>query len=1073
MKDNFVNLHTHSTYSFTDGVGLPHQYAERAKELGQPAIAITDHGNVSAHYKWYKENIDRGVKPILGCEMYIVEHKDDIKQYGKGAYNHITVLAKNNVGYRNLMKLVTKSWTEQFYYKPKITFQDLFDHQEGLIILSGCMGGPVPKALDGDKNENAHRIMKLFLEKIDDYYAEFQPINFKEGKQTFDRYIEFLKDYPDVPWVVTSDCHSFDKEHAKIQEIMLCIQSRDKMDNPDRWKFEQDDMYLKGRADIEKEMKEYYHQVDWTEALDNTVKIADMVDFTFPTASPIRFPIPDGEKIPLLKKMCEEGLKKRYKGKHTKEHIERMEYELDIIIKKDFVDYFLAVSDVIKWSKDNDILVGPARGSAAGSLVCYLTGITEVDPLKYELIFERFIDINREDMPDIDIDFEDVKRPMVKKYLEERYGSDKVGTLPVFTTFKGKNTLMAIGDIYNIPFKVIDKLKSLIIERSGGDSRASFTIMDTLEEFEVAREFVEKYPELKYASLMEGQLKNISQHAAGMVIANEPITDFCAIYKINGQHVLSLDYKDASSIGLLKLDLLGLNTLSVIQKSIKMIKERTGKEIDIYNLPLDDAKTYKGFRDGKLFGVFQFDGQAVNQVCRQIKPKDFESLSAISALARPGPLNGGVTTAYISRRGKKERVEYPHEAMKEYTEETYGLVVYQEQVMKTMREVGQMSWKDTAEIRKLISKSQGVEKFDTFKDKFAIGAKDNGMNNQEIDRMWDSICTFGSWAFNKSHSVSYTLISYWTMWLKMHYPLEFYSSVLALTHDEDKQKKIMKEYKREGYKVLPVDINRSKEHFSIDEGGIRVGFGDIKGIGKMMAQKIVENQPYTSYEQYLRNSKKTFTERDYDNPNKTNRFLINLGAFDNIPQSELTTLFGETPERFQKEEMEFLERWQVCPWDMEFNIIGTWQKVLDKYPDKFKMQPTNIEDLTGKEGEDVVVWGIMYDKNLKDKIEEAMSRGQEPPRLKPGEQQKFMNFILEDDTDFITVRISTFFFPYVQKLIFEELKDDDVVLIKGKMGSGIRMLFANKMVSLRQYDELPEGEKHTAIKSVSPKKGYK
>lgn len=1064
--DKFVNLHTHSTYSFTDGVGLPEQYAERAKELGQPAMAITDHGNVSAHYKWYKECKKRGIKPILGCEMYLVKDVESIKQWGKGAYYHITVLAKNNEGYKNLMKLVTKSY-EQFYYKPKITFQDLFSHQNGLIVLSGCMSGPIVRELDGQKNETAHEHMKLFLEKIDHFYAEFMPLTFEEGKIAFKNYINFLKDYPQVPWVVTSDCHSFNKEHSIIQEIMLAVQSRGKWKDPDRWKFDQDDLYLRTREELYMDMRTIFPETMWDAAFDNTLKIADMVDFEFPTATPIKYPIPEKEKEQKLRDMCEEGLNKRFlSGKDRLIDVDpkyrtRMEYELDIIIKKNFIDYFLVVADLVKWAKSKNILVGPARGSAAGSLVCYLTEITEVDPLKYDLIFERFIDINREDMPDIDIDFEDVKRPMIKKYLEERYGENKVGTLPVFTTFKGKNTLDSIGNVFDIPFKVIDQLKGLIIERSGGDSRASFTIMDTLDQFEVAREHVKAYPELKYASLMEGQIKNISQHAAGMVIANEPLTDFCAVYKIKDQHVISLDYKDASDIGLLKLDILGLNTLSVIQQTLKIIEKRHKKKIDIYNLPLNNPKTYKGFCDGKLFGVFQFDGQAVNQVCRQIKPKDFGSLSAISALARPGPLNGGTTTAYIKRRNKKESVDYPHEVMKDYTDETYGLVVYQEQVMRTMREVGKMSWKDTAEIRKLISKSQGVEKFDTFKEKFAIGARENGMNEHEIDRMWDSICTFGSWAFNKSHSVSYTIISYWTMWLKMNYPLEFYSSIMALTHMEDKQKKIMKEYKREGYKVLPVDINRSKQHFWIDEDGIRVGFCDIKGIGDVAGQKIAKNQPYQSY-------------RDFQAKLKGKRIsttlaqnLVNLGAFDGLASHYELDLFGEKHHDFEKQEMSFGERWKLCPWDVDFRISDKWDPVLKKYENVFKQHPEPIENMSEKEGfEDVIVWGIVYDKNLKDKIEEALSKGKEAPRMKKGEQPKFLNFILEDDTDFITVRVSTFLFPYIEKLIFEDLREDDVILIKGKMGSGIRMLFANKIVSLRHYDEAAPTEKTAQIKQI-------
>ena len=399
------------------------------------------------------------------------------------------------------------------------------------------------------------------------------------------------------------------------------------------------------------------------------------------------------------------------------------------------------------------------------------------------------------------------------------------------------------------------------------------------------------------------------------------------------------------------------------------------------------------------------------------------------------------------------KVEYPHEVMKAYTEETYGVVVYQEQVMRTMREVGKMSWKDTAEIRKLISRSQGVEKFDTFKDKFAVGARENGMNEKQIDEMWDAICTFGSWAFNKSHSISYTMISYWTMWLKVYYPLEFYSSILSLTHDEGKQKKIMKEFKREGYKVLPVDINASKEHFTIEKGGLRIGFADIKGFGLKSAEKIVKKQPFVSYDEFVKNMKKNFKLQDLDTITVGNQNLINLGAFDSVPQSNMQTLFGDTPNWYEKKEMSFGERWSLCPWDVDFRIEHKWMPVLKKYPKTFKEMPMNIEDLEESEGGDVLVWGIVYDKNLKNEIEEALSRGKKPPEKEPGKNYDFCNFTLEDDTDFVTVRVSKYHFPSFKKLIFEELREDDVLIIRGKMGSGIRMLFANKILCLRKFDE--------------------
>jgi len=1062
IVDHFCNLHCHSTYSFTDAVGSPEQYAERAKELGQPAIGITDHGNVSAHYKWYTECKKRDVKPVLGCELYIVEREDQIRV---PTYYHITVLVLNKIGYRNLMQLVTKGWCEQFYYKPKVTFQDLIDCQEGLAILSGCLSGPILQELHKGSEKKAKQNFDYLSKNIKNFYIEMQPIDFDGGLQAYQKFIKMSKNYPDVPWIVTSDCHCVIKEHLKTQEIMLCVQSKSLWNDPDRWKFDQKDLYLKSRKEMEDGMNRIFPDVKWKEALDNTIKLADKVDFEFPSATPIKFPVPEEEKIPLLKRMCKDGLKER--GLEKPEYIERMKYELDIIIKKNFIDYFLVVADIVKWAKNNNILVGPARGSAAGSLVCYLAEITEVDPIEYSLIFERFIDLNREDMPDIDVDFEDIRRNEIKQYIEDKYGAGKVGTLPTFATFKGKSAIDDIGRIFKIPFKETDRLKGMIIERSGGDSRASFTIEDTFESFPAAKKIVDANPDLKQAALMEGQIRQMGKHAAGMIVSNEPLINFCAVYKVKDQFVTSLDYKDASSIGLLKLDLLGLNTLTVVHKTVDLIKERHNKDIEVYKLPLDDKKTYKSFRDGKLFGVFQFDGQAVNQICRQIKPNDFESLSAISALGRPGPLNGGSTTEYIMRRSGKEKIVYPHEIMKDYTEETYGVVIYQEQVMKTMRNIGKMSWKDTAEIRMLISKSQGVEKFNQYKKTFAIGAKENGMDNKQIDDMWDAICTFGSWAFNKSHSVSYTLISYWTMWLKVHYPMEFYSSILSLTLQEEKQKKIIKEYKREGYKVFPVDINKSKKHFVIDGDGIRIGFADVKGIGDKSSEIIVRNQPYVSYEQYVGKNKRKFNMSHLDGMSKIDQLLINLGAFDSIPQSNMIDLFGNKAVWYSKKNIPFAERWNACPWDVEFNIVDEWLPILKKYPKTFKTVPTPIENLSGKEGKEFVIWGIVYDKNLKDVVEEAMSRGKKPPQLKNG-LSKFCNFILEDDSDFITIRVSPHYFPKFKELLFERLREDDVIIMKGKMGSGIRMFFANQMVCLREFDDKNSNENDSKIKTLEP-----
>ncbi len=1114
--NNFCHLHLHSTYSFTDGYGLPEQYIGRAVELGQPGIAVTDHGNISVHYKWYKTCNKAGIKPVLGCEFYIVEKNEEIRTRG---YNHITVLVKNNIGYSNLTKLVTKAWTEQFYYKPRITFQQLFDNQEGLIVLSGCLSSPIMQLLKDNNIKEAEKMIERFNENIEEFYIEVQPISFPEGKIAYERLVDLYQKKlkkKGYKWVASNDCHYVLKEHQKIQEVLLCIQSKDTMDNPDHWKFDQDDFYLKSRKEMEDSLKACFPNTDFTDALDESLKILDKVDFEFPKADPIKFPIPDEEKVQKLRDMCEEGMIKRglFYDKHNdtagfdwdqeneKMYRERLERELDIIVQKNFVDYFLVVADLVQWSKKQGILVGPARGSAAGSLACYALEITEVEPIRYDLIFERFIDLNREDLPDIDIDFEDVRRHEVKEYLEKKYGRNRVGNLPTFAVFKGKSAIDDVGGVFRIPLPVLDKVKSAIVERSGGDSRASFTLEDTFasELFTYPKEAMVQYPELKHSIEIEGQLRHMSQHAAGMVISNEDLNKFCALYKVKESYVTSLDYKDVSDIGLLKMDILGLKTLSVVSLTLRLIKERHKKNIDIYHLPLNDPKTYQGFVDGKLFAVFQFNGQAVNQVCRQIAPRDFDSLSAISALARPGPLNSGSTTMYINRRAGREKVTYPHHVMEDFTKETYGIVIYQEQVMRTMRELGKMSWKDTSEIRKLISRSQGVEKFNTFKEKFAAGAHENGMRMDQIDKVWDSICTFGSWAFNKSHSVSYSIISYWTMWLKMHYPMEFYSSVLALEEDEIEKKKIIKEYKQEGFKVLPIDINKSKQHFTIENEGLRIGFADIKNIGIGKAQKIVKNQPYESYF--------VFDNYKMGISDNTKQNLIDLGAFDSCSgQNGAINLFGEVMPDYQKKKMTFSERFDICPWDMEFNINKTWIPFVEENRTTFKNIPMRISELKEFESKDhAIIWGIAYDKNPRDGREVSSSKGKtlDPKKylivkllnpafikyfknathisrwtlegqwknligLKRGlieegidyvweEQYTFMNFLLEDDTDFITVRMSHIVFPQYGNLVLEQTRPDDVLMIKGKMGSGIRMFFANKILNLRLYKELIENK---------------
>lgn len=1055
VVDQFVSFHTHSTYSFTDGYGTPKQYLDRCAEINQGAIGVSDHGNISSHYKWYKEAETRNIKPILGVEFYIVKSTKEIEDKQR-EYNHVTVFAKNNIGYRNLLKLVTKSWLENFYYKPRITLEELEEYKDGLIVFSGCLSGMICQMIkDKQSDKDIIKELRKWNNIFDDFYIEVSPLSFPEGKAVMAELYRFAK-LTKILMVATTDCHYVCKEHSHVHEVLLCVQTVTTWDNPKRWKFDQDDFYLKTRKEMEESFEKIFPDLDFTEALDNTVKIADTVHFKFPQSTPLKYPIPDKKKLALFKKLCEEGLK--FRKLDNKKYRERMEYEIDIINQKNYIDYFLIVIDLVQWSKNNNILVGPARGSAAGSLVCYLTRITEVDPLLYGLIFERFIDLNRMDLPDIDIDFEDSQRHFVKEYLAKKYGENKVGDIATFSVFRGKSSVDSIARVFKIPHDETAKLKSMIIERSGGDSRASFTMTDTFESdlFDYPKKMMKKYPEMKYVVALEGQIKNLSKHASGVILSNEDVTEYCAIYQYQGNKVLSIDYADAGAIGLIKVDILGLNTLTGLHAIKNLIKKNYNRDIDYYNLPLNDKEVFKGFCNNKLSGIFQFDGQAVNQVCRQIKPQTFEELGDINALARPGPLNSGSTTLYITRKDGKAETEYPHALMKEMTKDTYGIVVYQEQVMKTMREVGLMSWKDTSDIRKNISRSLGIEAFNRFKSIFEVGAKKNGLSQKEIDSIWASICTFGSWAFNKSHSVSYAMISYWTMYMKVHYPAEFYTVMMANARTEGKIRKMLKDARREGFKILPVDVNKSQATFSIDtdEKAIRIGFSQIKGIGHKVGQSVVDKRPkngYKDFEDFLAINKTRETS-------KLVKLLKMVGAFSNF---DMITEWGET---YKIKAVKNTQLAMICPYAVEVKITEKWNKFIEKYID---LPITPISELSHEESEgkeEIYLTGVIYDKNVKNKLEEMASKGKKwiQKTYKNGdiEQPNFMNFQLEDDSDFITIRLSTWHFPLFQKLILEDIKGDDVIMVRGKMGSGIRLFFANSIICLNHLKvKLENGEK--------------
>lgn len=1040
--DKFINLHVHSEYSLLDGYGHPADFVQRAKALGQSALALTDHGNVSGHFKFYEACKKQGIKPILGCELYV---SDDITVKTR-EYYHITVLAKNLVGYRNLMQLVTKAWNDGFYYKPKVDWAMLKQHSAGLIATTGCPAGKL-----GVMIEKRDVSIDTLVEEIkrqqsifDELYLEIAPWEFAGGQKIARRLME-LKQHIDVPMIITSDAHYPAPEDAKVQDMMLCIQTNTKFNDLNRMRFDNDQYFLKSGEEVKNQWNKLYPDLAWRdEFIDNTQKIAESVDFEFPKATPISY-VFEGDKNNLLMGFCVKGLQERGLA-DNKLYWDRLHREIALIIEKKFVDYFLVVADLIGWAKQQGIMVGPGRGSSGGSLVCYLMHITEIDPIEHGLLFERFIDVNRSDLPDIDIDFEDERREEVKQYLTQKYGAGNVATLSTWGTFQGRLCLQDVGRVFGVPTNETEEIKRLIVQRSGGDSRFGYSVEDAFNNFEKSKEVLDKYPELRMAQKIEGQIRQMGVHAAGFVVSNEPIENFAAIYKTpKGDRVCSMDYHDASTTGLLKIDLLGLTAMTIIKHTLQKIQERTGERIDLYKIPLDDQAVYKAFQEGKLFGVFQFDGKSLIAVCQQLKPENFEQLAAVNAISRPGPLHSMTTQEYIDRRFGKKPVVFLHSSMESITAESYGLTIYQEQVMNIVKNIGNFTWEETSTIRKIMSKNVGEEAFNRYKEKFLKGAAENGVELSNAEKIWAQIFTHGSWSYNKSHCVAYTLIGYWMQWFKVHHPLEFYSSLLVKEDDEGKIKRILKEFKNEGHAVLPVDVNKSALSYTIEDQGLRLGFLSVKGIGNKVAQKVISSQPFSNLAEF----------KSKINSEKTEQLLNSIGAMRELfgkNEGLQTSLFGTFETIVQTPALNDLLTY--CPAAVEDTIYKRWHAKSVEYGQTL---PTALKNVTTSEDtvwRQVVVVGRTNPKeefNPKNKVEEKRSRG-EVFTMEEGKKESdydFLNFNLEDETDFISVRVQPDFYKQCKNMIWATQPTDEL-MIEGSVIGNMRMLFAKKIVNLTQ-----------------------
>lgn len=872
----YVSLHHHSTYSYMDGYGQPEAHVARAAELGMGALALTEHGNVSSHVKLEKAANAAGIKPIFGCELYTAPA--NMRETANMRKWHLTVLAENEVGYRNLLRLVSRSWAEGFYRWPTATADIIADHSEGLIVLSGCadsllacdlFGGKGREFRDRADYKTALRTVNKFKALFGDrYYLECQQFPELERTRSLNPVYAELSRETGVPLVATADCHYPLPDDNKMQTILHAAgRGTGTVESAEaEWEYDirltlpGSDAKLLQRLQGTGLTKFQAQQAIWQSG-----EIASRCNVVLPKVERLRYPTPDGvTQQELVWDWLRRGWKFRWPHNASMrarraEYNARVKYEMSLIESKDFIDYFLMLSDAVRYAKNNGIPVGPARGSAAASLVCYLLRITEVDPMQFpNMLFERFIDENRTDIPDVDLDFDDERRDELRQHLVEQYGAANVGNIGTFTRYRGKNALIDVARVHSVPDWEIKVIKDLMVDRSGGDARFDASLSDTLDMFPQAQAVMDKWPDLNYAMRLEGNLRGMSVHAAGLVVSNTALTDTVAMYaredKRNNimRQVLSVDKHDAEYLGLMKADFLGLKTMGMIRYALDYI----GMPLqDLYNIPLDDPETFAAFCADDVTGIFQFGGGATRIVSNNVAPENFEELSDINALSRPGPLHSGATQYYIDVKHGRRKPELIHPILTEITATTKNQVIYQEQILRLLREVGGFSWTHVAEIRKIISQKYGEAAFNMSTETFVKGARKlHKMEPEVATKIWRLLSTAGSYAFNVAHCVSYGLLGYWTMWLKVHHPLAFYAA--SLRKYEDQQFYLLRDAIRHDIHPQPPDPNGSGITWNLDGETIRAGLSQVAGIGDKMAAEIIKDRrergAFTGWEDLLR-----------------------------------------------------------------------------------------------------------------------------------------------------------------------------------------------------------------------------
>ena len=875
---NFVHLHTHTEYSLLDGACRISELVAKAKKYKMPALAITDHGVMYGAIQFYKEAIRQGVKPIIGCEMYVAhQSRLDKSSQRKETPHHLILLVKNNEGYKNLIKLVTLSYLEGFYYKPRIDKEILREHSNGLIALSACLKGEIAQCILQKDIKKAKEVALDFLDIFGEgnFYLELQKNGIPEQEIVNESLIEISQELS-IPLVATNDIHYTNKEDARAHEILLCIQTATNLSDPKRLKFSTDAFYFNSPE----EMNENFSKVP--QALENTIRIAEKcnLEIDFRHAQLPEFEVPPEHNISTyLKELCYKGLNERY-PEITKHLEERLEYELSVIKKMEFEPYFLIVWDFVRYAKEKGIMVGPGRGSAAGSLVAYCLNITNIDPMAYGLLFERFLNPERISMPDFDIDFCYERREEVIEYVSEKYGNDKVAQIITFGTMAARAAVRDVGRALGIPYAQVDTIAKMI------PWEPNITIEKALKMESRIKELMKRDEEIKKlietASSLEGLARHASTHAAGIVLSRKPLTDYVPLQKTaEGEICTQYAMAELEELGLLKMDFLGLRTLTVISDALKIIKHTRGEKVDINKIPLDGKKVYKMLSKGNCVGIFQLESEGMRDLVKRLKPENIEDITALLALYRPGPLGSGMIEDFINRKKGIIEIKYAHPRLESILKETYGVIVYQEQVMKIASELAGFTLGQADILRKAMGKKQkGV--MEKQRELFIKGAQKNNIKKNTAADIFDLIAYFAGYGFNKSHSVSYAFISYQTAYLKTHYTVEYMASLLtSIMGNNDKVALYIKECRNMNIEILPPDINQSLVNFTVVDGkAIRFGLAAVKNVGEKAIKSIIEerkrNSKFTSFLDFCqRVDLRVVNKRVIES-------LIKCGGFDSI-----------------------------------------------------------------------------------------------------------------------------------------------------------------------------------------------